>query len=202
MRNITLILTFLLIVSGVFAQNDGKNKDKGKNKDENEIVLPKSLRTKTSSNMSDLNWLFDANLGFTWDDNFKPQISICPKVGIYPFEWLEVAAGPRYEMSFDAIKSKTKHAFGVSAFSEFIIVDWILIDVGYDYLNYAYTTEDFELARENYHALAVALGFGNYITDRIRVYGKIVAYPVHSPSTHYYTNYLPLFFHLGIAVSL
>lgn len=199
MRNITFILAFLLLFFGAFAQN-GNN---GNSQDDNEVVLPKSLRSGTTKALP-INMLLDVDLGMSsWSYGY-PKFTICPKVGIYPLQWLAIEAGPRYEMSYNTYTNKVNHAFGLSAFTEFRIAEYILINVGYDYLNvnHSYLDDTGLLLSErcNYNALVLGAGLSYYVTDKIRLYAKYLIYPWHTHEDFYYDMYVPMFYRIGMTV--
>lgn len=78
-------------------------------------------------------------VGGNMNSNFGYNLALAPEIGIQPAKWLRIGAGPRYELqvltngNYDRF---TTHAVGASVFAEGVIVNRILLHVGYEYLNY------------------------------------------------------------------
>ena len=147
-------------------------------------------------------------VGGNINSNFGSQLALALEGGVYAKPWLRFGVGPRYEMTFNYYADKVSHAFGASAFGEFIIANYIIGHVGYEFLNYP-TYEQDELGnllldqpiRKNIHALALGIGFQTHINEMVGLEAQYIIYPVQTKND-YYAKFLPMFARIGITVDL
>lgn len=174
---------------------------------ENDISIPRTLRTgkvskteKEHSNRPD--FFLDGNM----NSNFGQMFSLNLSGGIAPAEWLRLGVGPRYELYYDG---DVRHAVGASAYSEFVLVNYIVAHLGYEFLNYPTyeMTDDGRLqydndgkvipCRKNIHALVLGVGFQTYLTESVSLYAQYLVYPLQTKNFHY-SNFLPMFARIGV----
>lgn len=132
---------------------------------------------------------------------------------MYAKDWLRFAVGPRYEVSYDSYLAKAQHSVGATAYAEFIVVNYLVGHIGYEFLNYpTYEMMDDDTpildvngqlipCRKNTHALALGVGFQTYLSDKVGLYAQYIIYPVQSKNYHY-ANFLPMFARIGVTVDL
>ena len=142
------------------------------------------------------------------NNNFGPQLALDLEGGLYATPWLRFGAGPRYEMTFNYIADKVSHSVGASAFGEFIIANYIMGHVGYEFLNYpTYEKDDFnnfilsKPIRKNIHALALGIGFQTHVSETVRIQAQYILYPLQTKND-YYARFLPMFARIGVSVDL
>ena len=147
-------------------------------------------------------------VGGNINSNFGSQLALGLEGGVYAKPWLRFGVGPRYEMTFNYYADKVSHAFGASAFGEFIIANYIIGHVGYEYLNYpTYEQDEFgnmlldQPIRKNIHALALGIGFQTHINEMVGLEAQYIIYPVQTKND-YYAKFLPMFARIGITVDL
>ena len=175
------------------------------------IQVPRTLRagakqanqTKTSDDRK-LNFFVGGNI----NSNFGSQLALGLEGGVYATPWLRFGVGPRYEMTFNYYADKVSHAFGASAFGEFIIANYIVGHVGYEFLNYpTYEKDEFDNylfdkpTRKNIHALALGIGFQTHINETVGLEAQYIIYPVQTKND-YYAKFLPMFARIGITIDL
>ena len=176
------------------------------------IRVPRTLRSgakqanQTNNNANDkkITYFVGGNI----NSNFGSQLAIGLEGGLYVKPWLRFGVGPRYEMTFNYYADKVSHAFGASAFGEFIIANYIVGHVGYEFLNYP-TYEKDELGnllldrpmRDNIHALALGIGFQTHINEMVGLEAQYIIYPVQTKND-YYAKFLPMFARIGVTVDL
>ncbi len=190
----------LFCLTESYAQND-------------DIKLPSSLRTHNSSTSGDsdvsqrsLNYYVGCNV----NSNFGYNFAISPEVGIKPLRWLGIGVAPRYELSVGSTSQTgryTTHAFGVGAFVSGTISNYILLRVGYEFLNYptnltivedasssrGYSVEN---ERDNLHAVSLSFGFQTSIANNVYLYAMYTLYPYITDNDYY--GDLPMFARVGI----
>ena len=193
-KNILIILALALSVC-LSAQNAGS------------INIPRSLRAGQTNNQNQnsgkkLNFFVGGNV----NTNFGYYLSLTPEAGIYATDWLRVGVGPRYELSYQYSGAEPRHAFGATAFSEFIVARYLILHAGYEFLNYKdqIGIDDFGSPvydRFNLHELALGIGFQSYISNNVSIYAKYILYPI--PNSYYVSNVpIPMFARVGIHVDL
>lgn len=179
------------------------------------INLPRSLRSaskNSSTSNTDRNrptFFFAGNI----NSNFGAQLALDIEGGIYAKDWLRFAVGPRYDLTYDAYLGKAQHGVGATAYAEFIIVNYLVGHIGYEFLNYgSYLMEEDETpilddhnnvipCRRNTHALALGIGFQTHISEMVGLYAQYIIYPVQSKNYHY-SNFLPMFARIGVTIDL
>jgi len=194
MRKIGLLIAFGFFSLTLFAQTDV------------DVQLPRSLRGASSkSNMEHANRP-EFFVGGNINSNFGQMLTINLEGGLYATDWLRIGIGPRYELYYDG---GTCHAFGAAAFSEFVLVDYLVAHIGYEFLNYPTIEMDDEgrpvydtynktiPCRKNIHALALGVGFQTRLTTSVGMYVQYLIYPVQSKNYHY-SNFLPMFARVGV----
>jgi hypothetical protein len=172
--------------------------------------VPRSLRSgarqaeKTGQNDRKVTFFAGGNI----NSNFGSQLALGLEGGIYAKPWLRFGVGPRYEMTFNYYADKVSHAFGASAFGEFIIANYVVGHVGYEFLNYpTYEKDEFDNylfdkpTRKNIHALALGVGFQTHINEMVGLQAQYIIYPVQTKND-YYAKFLPMFARIGITVDL
>ena len=147
-------------------------------------------------------------LGGNINSNFGRQLSLDLEGGLYAAPWLRFGVGPRYEMTFNYYSKTVAHAFGASAFGEFIIANYLMLHVGYEFLNYPTHEEDGlgnyflnRPIRKNIHALALGAGFHTYISQGVAIQAQYIIYPIQTKND-YYAIFLPMFARIGVTVDL
>lgn len=168
------------------------------------VNLPRSLRSGSNSQSNaKTERTMKFFVGGNMNSNFGYNLALAPEIGIQPAKWLRIGAGPRYELqvltngNYDRF---TTHAVGASVFAEVVIVNRILLHVGYEYLNYPTkhtTPADPDYARDNFHACALGVGYHQRVSDKLSLYGLYVIYPFMTPNDYY--NPLPMFARIGIS---
>lgn len=200
MKKIALTVAGVLFAASLLAQNT--------------IPIPRSLRTsqKTTSTQSagkKLNLFVGGNI----NSNFGTTMAFAPEVGLHVTDWFAVGAGPRYELTFYSNPYtgdySTMHAFGAAAFAQFILVRYLILHAGYEYLNYPSLYPGFDeygdLAvlseRKSYHALALGVGFNSYLSQNLSLYALYVVHPLHSKND-YFSSIVPMYARVGIRYDL
>ena len=147
-------------------------------------------------------------VGGNINSNFGSQLALDIEGGIYAKPWLRFGVGPRYEMTFNYFADKVSHAAGASAFAEFIIANYVVGHIGYEFLNYpTYEKDEFDKfvltkpIRRNIHALALGVGFQTHINEMIGLQAQYIIYPFQTKND-YYAKFLPMFARIGITVDL
>ena len=176
------------------------------------VNLPRSLRSGSNSQSNaKTERTMKFFVGGNMNSNFGYNLALAPEIGIQPAKWLRIGAGPRYELqvltngNYDRF---TTHAVGASVFAEGVIVNRILLHVGYEYLNYPTnvrlvqdpnTRRGYSLQsdRDNLHACALGVGYHQRLSDKLSLYGLYVIYPFMTPNDYY--NPLPMFARIGIS---
>ena len=195
MKKIAILLLAFILAFTAEAQN---------------ISVPRTLRSgarqaeKGEQNDQKVTFFVSGNV----NNNFGPQLALDLEGGIYAAPWLRFGVGPRYEMTFNYFADKVAHAVGASAFGEFIIANYIMGHVGYEFLNYP-TYEKDELnnfilsqpIRKNIHALALGVGFQTHVSETVRIQAQYIIYPVQTKND-YYARFLPMFARIGVSVDL
>ncbi|MBR4919112.1 MAG: hypothetical protein IKZ52_07860 [Bacteroidales bacterium] len=172
--------------------------------------VPRSLRSgarqaeKGEQNDPKVTFFVSGNV----NNNFGPQLALDLEGGLYATPWLRFGVGPRYEMTFNYIADMVAHAVGASAFGEFIIANYIVGHVGYEFLNYpTYEKDEFnnfiltQPIRKNIHALALGVGFQTHVSETVRLQAQYILYPVQTKND-YYARFLPMFARIGVTVDL
>lgn len=189
----------LLLVISINAQNTGN------------VQLPRSLRSSQTSSKSNSERTFKFFVGGNVNNNFGYNLALAPEIGIHPFKWLRIGAGPRYELQVwtDAQYNRyATHAYGASAFAEGIIINHILVHLGYEYLNYPTniaivsdptTRRGYTMVsdRDRLHACALGVGYNTQVAQNLSFYALYVIYPFLTPNDYY--NPLPMFARVGIS---
>ncbi len=198
MKRVFVVMAFLLGVWCASAQT---------------VDLPRSLRRadkgtdeKGKSGQNGPTFFFGGNV----NSNFGQMLALDIEGGIYAQDWLRFGVGPRYELFFDG---EVQHAFGATGYAEFIIANYLVGHLGYEFLNYpTYETDDNNYliyddnghlipCRKNIHALALGIGFQTQLTDIVGLQAQYLIYPIQSKNNHYAT-FLPMFARIGITVKL
>lgn len=172
-----------------------------------DVEIPRSLRggsnARTSNGKDNRPDFF---VGGNINSNFGQMLTLNLEGGLYVTDWLRFGVGPRYELYYDG---QVRHAFGASAFSEFILANYIVGHFGYEFLNYpTYETNDAGQyirddagnlipCRKNVHALALGVGFQSQLSETLGIYAQYLLYPLQSENDHYST-FLPMFARVGV----
>lgn len=148
----------------------------------------------------------DFFIGGNVNSNFGQMLTLNLEGGLYATDWLKIGVGPRYELYYDG---QVCHAFGAAAFTEFILINYLIGHVGYEFLNYP-TFERNDAGqfvrdengniipcRKNVHALAVGIGFQSQLTESVGIYAQYLVYPLQSENYHY-SIFLPMFARVGV----
>lgn len=196
MRKLVLTLAGVLFAFSLLAQNN--------------IQLPRSLRTntKTSSTQS-ANSKIHPFIGGNINSNFGAMMAFALEGGVHITDWFSVGAGPRYEMTIymDPYTGDyaTRNAFGATVYAQFLLVRYLILHAGYEYLNYPSLYQGFDeygdLAvlseRKNYHALALGVGFRSYIAQNLSLYALYEIHPI-PQKNDYFSSIIPMFARVGI----
>lgn len=196
MKKLALTLAGVLFAFSLLAQNN--------------IQLPRSLRTntKTSSTQS-ANSKIHPFIGGNINSNFGAMMAFALEGGVHITDWFSVGAGPRYEMTIymDPYTGDyaTRNAFGATVYAQFLLVRYLILHAGYEYLNYPSLYQGFDeygdLAvlseRKNYHALALGVGFRSYIAQNLSLYALYEIHPI-PQKNDYFSSIIPMFARVGI----
>ena len=196
MRKLALTLAGVLFAFSLLAQNN--------------IQLPRSLRTntKTSSTQS-ANSKIHPFIGGNINSNFGAMMAFALEGGVHITDWFSVGEGPRYEMTIyiDPYTGDyaTRNAFGATVYAQFLLVRYLILHAGYEYLNYPSLYQGFDeygdLAvlseRKNYHALALGVGFRSYIAQNLSLYALYEIHPI-PQKNDYFSALIPMFARVGI----
>ncbi|MBQ3739773.1 MAG: hypothetical protein IJQ94_04900 [Bacteroidales bacterium] len=195
MKKIAILLLAFILAFSAEAQNSN---------------VPRSLRSgareaeKGGQNDQKVTFFVSGNV----NNNFGPQLALDLEGGLYATPWLRFGAGPRYEMTFNQFANKVSHAAGASAFAEFIIANYIMGHIGYEFLNYpTYEKDEFDNfiltkpTRKNIHALALGVGFQTHVSETVRIQAQYIIYPFQTQND-YYVRFLPMFARIGVSVDL
>lgn len=170
--------------------------------------VPRTLRSgaRQAQKTDDGNRKLSFFVGGNINSNFGSQLALGLEGGVYATDWLRFGVGPRYEMTFNYTADKVSHAFGASAFGEFIIANYVIAHVGYEFLNYpTYETDNISNMlipiRKNIHALALGVGFQTHISQNVGLEAQYIIYPVQTKND-YYAKFLPMFARIGVTVDL
>lgn len=191
MRKLALTLAGVLFAFSLLAQNN--------------IPMPRNLRTnpKTTSTQS-ANSKLRPFIGGNINSNFGAIMAFALEGGVHITDWFSVGAGPRYELSYyskgQGLGYGTVHAYGATAFAQFLLVRYLILHAGYEYLNYP--SWDFDeygdlVFRKNYHALALGVGFRSYIAQNLSLYALYIVHPI-PQKTDYFSSIVPMFARVGI----
>lgn len=173
------------------------------------VSLPYSLRSgerQSEKNSKNVERDYKFFVGGNINSNFGYRLALMAEGGIHLHDMFTIGVGPRYELEYDFTGysgSAVNHCFGASAFGEVTLVDYLILHVGYEFLNYPYMDMmDGETYRHNVHALAAGIGFNSHsiISDKISIYAMYILYPYHSDRKFEYTIYrpFPMFARIGI----
>lgn len=198
MRKLALTLAGVLFAFSLLAQNN--------------IPMPRNLRTnpKTTSTQS-ANSKLRPFIGGNINSNFGAMMALALEGGVHITDWFSVGVGPRYELSYYRNpylnKYGTMHAFGATAYAQFLLVRYLILHAGYEYLNYPTLYSDFDefgdLAifseRKSHHALALGVGFRSYIAQNVSLYALYVVHPIpNEVDNFYFTSPVSMFARVGI----
>jgi hypothetical protein len=193
MRKLALTLAGVLFAFSLLAQNN--------------IPMPRNLRTnpKTTSTQS-ANSKLRPFIGGNINSNFGAMMAFALEGGVYITDWFSVGMGPRYEMTIymDPTMGNygTRNAFGATAYAQFLLVRYLILHAGYEYLNYPLLNPDFDeygdlVFRKNYHALALGVGFRSYIAQNLSLYALYIVHPI-PQKTDYFSSIVPMSARVGI----
>jgi len=146
---------------------------------------------------------YDFFVGGNINTNFGYQIALMAETGMRFNDMFTLGLGPRYEMMYDVSRGEMGHCYGGSAFGEITLLNYLIIHVGYEYLNYPYLDyNDYMTYRHNVHAVAAGIGFNSntMISNKLSIYAMYILYPYHSDRQFEYTLYrpFPMFARIGI----
>ncbi|MCQ2283792.1 MAG: hypothetical protein MJZ57_02690 [Bacteroidales bacterium] len=197
MKKLFLILALVCSICVMNAQNTTIN-------------LPRALKSGSQTSTPEKNrpsFFVGGNI----NSNFGYNFALMLEGGIYAKDWLRIGIGPRYELSYRG-NDELSHAFGASAFIEGIIANYILLHVGYEYLNYptmkcdenGYPVEDeygdYIKIRNGIHALALGVGFNTRVSENVNLYALYSLYPICTKNDYY--SRIPMFARIGVTVKL
>ena len=199
MRKLFICFFILISVLSVNAQNNSS------------ATLPRSLRSGQTNNKNNADRNFKFFVGGNVNNNFGYNLALAPEIGIQPFKWLRIGVGPRYELQVwtdNAFNRYATHAVGASAFLEGIIINRILVHVGYEFLNYPTniaivpdptSRRGYSLysERDNLHSCALGVGYYTQVAQNLSFYALYVIYPFLTPNDYY--SPLPMFARVGIS---
>lgn len=197
MKKIVLTLAGVLFAFSLLAQST--------------IQLPRSLRTgtKTNSSAQSSDKKIHPFIGGNINSNFGAMMAFGLEGGVHITDWFSVGVGPRYEMTIymnpNTGNYATLNAFGATAYAQFLLVRYLILHAGYEYLNYPYLYQDFDEhgdiavfpGRKNYHALALGVGFRSYIAQNLSLYALYIVHPI-PQKTDYFSSPVPMFARVGI----
>lgn len=194
MRKFALTLAGVLFAFSLLAQNN--------------IPMPRNLRTnpKTTSTQS-ANSKLRPFIGGNINSNFGAMMAFALEGGVHITDWFSVGVGPRYELSYyskgQGLGYGTVHAYGATAFAQFLLVRYLILHAGYEYLNYPSwdfdENGDLGFVRKNKHALALGVGFRSYIAQNVSLYALYVVHPIpNEVDNFYFTSPVSMFARVGI----
>ena len=196
MKKLALTLAGVLFAFSLLAQNN--------------IQLPRSLRTNTrTTSTQNANSKIHPFIGGNINSNFGAMMAFALEGGVHITDWFSVGAGPRYEMTIymDPYTGDyaTRNAFGATVYAQFLLVRYLILHAGYEYLNYPSLYQGFDeygdLAvlseRKNYHALALGVGFRSYIAQNLSLYALYEIHPI-PQKNDYFSSIIPMFARVGI----
>ncbi|MBO4489275.1 MAG: hypothetical protein J5741_06460 [Bacteroidales bacterium] len=173
------------------------------------VSVPYSLRSgerqqeKSDKPEHDYHFFVGGNI----NSNFGYRLALMAEGGIQFHDMFTLGVGPRYELEYSLYgSSPVNHCYGASAFGEVTLVDYLILHVGYEFLNYPYQDmNDGMMYRHNVHAFAAGIGFNSHalISDKLSIYAMYILYPYHSDRKFDYTIYrpFPMFARIGIRYS-
>lgn len=196
MRKLVLTLAGVLLAFSLLAQNT--------------IQLPRSLRTNTNTKRTQsADKKIHPFVGGNINSNFGSTMAFALEGGVHITDWLSVGAGPRYELSIymDPYTGDygTKNALGATVYAQFLLVRYLILHAGYEYLNYPSLYQGFDAygdlvvlsERKNYHALALGVGFRSYIAQNLSLYALYEVHPI-PQKNEYFSSIVPMFARVGI----
>ncbi|MCR4965716.1 MAG: hypothetical protein K6A41_08690 [Bacteroidales bacterium] len=168
------------------------------------VSVPYSLRSgerqQEKSERAERN--YDFFVGGNINNNFGYQIALMAEGGVRIIDMFTLGVGPRYEVIFNPYMSSVYHCYGGSAFGEFTLLDYVILHVGYEYLNYPYVDYDNMTYRHNVHAVAAGIGFNSntMISSKLSIYAMYILYPYHSDRQFEFSLYkpFPMFARIGV----
>ncbi|MBR4135966.1 MAG: hypothetical protein IKU03_06130 [Bacteroidales bacterium] len=170
------------------------------------VSVPYSLRSgerqgaKNDKPERDYHFFVGGNI----NSNFGYRLALMAEGGIQIHDMFTLGVGPRYELEYSLYGSDpVNHCFGASAFGEVTLMDYLILHVGYEFLNYPYEDmNDWMTYRHNVHAVAAGIGFNSnaMISDKLSIYAMYILYPYHSDRKFEYAIYrrFPMFARIGI----
>lgn len=191
--------TLLFILFGFFATLSAQ-----------EISLPRGLRV-NEKEQQEKKRAVKFFVGGNVNSNFGYNLALSPEIGIKPLNWLRLGVGPRYELSVGIANQRDRfatHAFGVGAFAEGTILNYIILRAGYEFLNYPYDIQlvpnhtnhsgfSIDCKRDYLHACSLGVGAQGTFGNNIRLYALYIIYPFLSDNEYYVP--LPMFARIGIS---
>lgn len=193
MRKLVLTLAGVLFAFSLLAQST--------------IQLPRSLRTNTrTASAQSTNSKIHPFIGGNINSNFGAMMAFALEGGVHITDWFSVGAGPRYEMTIymdpNTSDYATRNAFGATVYAQFLLVRYLILHAGYEYLNYPLLNPDFDeygdlVFRKNYHALALGVGFRSYIAQNLSLYALYIVHPI-PQKTDYFSSIVPMSARVGI----
>lgn len=146
---------------------------------------------------------YDFFVGGNLNSNFGFRLALMAEAGIRFNDMFSIGIGPRYELEYSLSRESVSHCFGGSAFGEVTLLDYLILHVGYEFLNYPYIDLNDDMPyRHNVHAVAAGIGFNSnaMISDKLSIYAMYILYPYHSDRKFDYAIYrpFPMFARIGI----
>lgn len=146
---------------------------------------------------------FEFFVGGNLNSNFGYRLALMAEAGIQFHDMFTFGLGPRYELEYSLYGGEVNHCFGASGFGEITLIDYLILHVGYEYLNYPYVDmNDGMPYRHNVHAVAAGIGFNSHalISDKLSIYAMYILYPYHSDRKFEYAIYrpFPMFARIGV----